>query len=277
MLEKLYTSEASPKTPQLDYAAVPLDPWRATEIGGSRNYEQASCGRIDSKVTEAMDIAVSKGWVKAPELEKTLRKFLTESLYDSLTRRIDLNAMASSNDSIGDSDPRMIRAKAGLAAPAELMTLLIDYPNLHSIEIAMLSHPLNARATEAMDTDVKGVFANLENSTALPLMPRYKMKRIESTIPAGIVLRKQALHNIETAAGTIQIVQRKSFLVRGDKDAGFDVIDRMIEHKERFGELSQKIEGYLPYFNLDPNEYPMLKWLQPTATSYYAKYLDKKE
>lgn len=98
--------------------------------------------------------------------------------------------------------------------------------------------------------------------------PRYKRKAVRADIPAAVMLRKQAISEHDTAQGRIQIVSRQAFLARGDAEAQIiPFLDRKIRNPERIRELGHKIETYLPGIHED------LRWLQPIATSYYAKYL----
>lgn len=260
---------------RLDYGAVPLDPWSVDE-DSAESYWQASQARIETRLTLAMrDAATRRGWVESPELAARLYEFVGASLYDSQKRRIDLNPMRL--DGIVDlSDPRAMNAKAGTATPGELLALLIDYPKLESLELAKLSHPLDTAATEVMDADVNNTLITYENGVLVRDAPYYKdMKRYDATIPAGIVLRKQRLMLLPTDNGMLQVVQRRGFLVRGDDQAKQGILDeyldRKIKNPDRFDELTHKIEAYLSHLHLHPD----LVWLQPIATSYYAKYLDK--
>lgn len=265
MIERLRPHELPAQPLRLDYGAVPLEPWTAVTPGDSENYLGASLERIDTKLNQAMTGAVMRGWVESPELANNLQKFLAVSLYDSQRRRIELNEKTDLKEVLHGDDPRMRRAKNGTATPVDLLELLVEYPALGSVELAKLSHPLDAVATVPMDTDVVDTLAS-KGGEMLETVPRYKMKRRDSSIPAGIVLRKQAVANLSTGQGLIQVIQRKSFLVRADNEVGTtDFLDRKIKNPDRFGELAQKIDGYWTHADL--------KWLQPTATSYYAKYV----
>jgi hypothetical protein len=272
VIEKAYNKER-PKPHRLEYGAVPLDPWNATDPGDSLQYSRASLNRIDVKLAAAMNLAHRRGWVKSPELAESLQRFIGGSLYDSQIRRIELNPTIPIEDMTDRYDTKVESAKNGTATPSDLLELLVDYPDLGSLELAKLSHPLDFNATQAMDTDVNEALKAYAKGRFLGLPSRYKKKSYDPTIPAGTVLRKQDLFTLDTIHGTIQIVQRKSFVVRGDEEACADndpFLYRKLKQPERSDELFQKIEAYLPDINL----YPELRWLQPIATSYYAKYVD---
>jgi hypothetical protein len=236
----------------------------ATEPDGSTHYSLASLQRIDDKVSRALSEAREKEWVKSSELAIELHQFIAVSLYNSQWRRINFNPTLPLGV-IDDDDLRAVRAKDGTATPADLLELLIAYPELGSLELAKLSHPLDARATEAMDTDIR---TTLENARKITAEPEYEMKRTDTMIPAGIVLRKQHVFDLETQDGVIGVTKLTSLLVRGDSEANESgYIDRKIKNPARFEELSAEIDE-----NLYKSD---LKWLQPIATSYYAKYPGK--
>lgn len=282
MTETIRYYETLVDAPRLDYGAVPLDPWKAADLHDGVPYATASYRHISEKLSRAMLEASERHWVESPELMANLYEFLEISLYDSQQKRIERNPTGI-DGVVADSDERIVRAKNGTATPSELLEILVDYPQLGSVELAKLSHPLDFAATEAMDKDVYGILATKTNGEMLQETPRYKVKRRmgkldadDDDFVAAIILRKQALMNFETSHGTIQIVQRRSFLVRGDKEARM-INDRdlavMIEDDGNFEELTEKVESYL---GLEPDLLQDLgvKWLQPTATSYYAKYVN---
>jgi hypothetical protein len=271
---------------RLPYGAVPFAPWTAVERSGawplrgkSETYLSASTRRIHNRVSDAMTDATNDfQWVDSPELAEVLRDMIEVSLFDSQCRRIERNPDISGLIAMDQDDKRIEKAKNGTASPAELLTLLLDYPELHSLEIAKLSHPLDASATETMDGEVLYTLAYL-GFDVIPEAGRYKMKTNRSEIPAATVLRKQTMASLETPHGVVEIVQRKAFLVRGDAEARAEVDhypNRMVKNENRHTELFEAMEA----LTIQPGGEPTpsdrkRKWLQPLATSYYAKYVER--
>jgi hypothetical protein len=267
---------ASPSE-RLEYGAVPLDPDHVCDVDG-RPYGITSLERITEKLEIAMAKAKANGWVESDDLMREYHAMLEVSLYDSQVRRMLENGLSSKVDL---NDPEVTRALNGFAGPGELLGLLDKYPGLESIELAKLSHPLDAVATAEMDIAVADAIDTAGGELAFEV-PRYKLKTVRSDLPAVTILRKQIVGS--TAQG-IQIVSKKAFLVRGDHEVRRSTDGRYIDRKvrnsfgydeeghvkegTRFGELTQELESEL----LRLHEYPYLNWLQPIATSYYAKYL----
>jgi len=263
------TTELELKPHRLEYGAVSLDPWRAIDHETGDNYVDASTRRISVELQKALISAVEAGWVQSPELAKKLYDFMEISLYDAQMRRIVFNDARS--DALDDmrSDQRVLRAIEGLATPSDLLEILVDYPDLGSIEMAKLTHPLDFDATRAMDADVCETAISRFGAID-PEEPRYKMKRVDAEIPAGIILRKQVIAGGDTPNGLIQVVQRRSFLVRGDDGVSLDpYLARKVKNPDRLPELIDKIDGHLLVAGGDVDS----AWLQPLATSYYAKYV----
>lgn len=269
MNERKCIAELEIKPRRLEYGAVPLDPWRAIDYETGDSYVDASTRHISVELQEAVVAAIEAGWVQSPELAKKLYDFMEISLYDAQMRRIVFNDARS--DVIDDmrGDQRVLRAVEGLATPGDLLEILVDYPELGSIEMAKLTHPLDFDATRVMDTDVCETVASRFGAINAD-DPRYKMKRVDSDIPAGIILRKQVIAAGDTPNELIQVVQRRYFLIRGDVDVSLDpYLARKIKNPDRLSELIEKVDGHLPLVDVDADS----AWLQPLATSYYAKYV----
>lgn len=279
MYEKLTHTIARSERPE--HGAIPFDPWSAVEInaenGKTEPYVNVSLDRIRRNVTAAMDEAILEhGWTHSPELAERLHSMIELSLYDSLCYRIQLNPGAQIHDKVDSRDPRFEEALDGTASPLSLLSLLIDYPELESLEIAKLFHPLDSEATTQMDIDVLRAMTEVGFSPSLD-DARYKTKSYQPDIPAMTTLRKRTVAELYTANGVFQIVQRKAFLVRGDEEACTEndpYLGRKVRNSERHGEVYDKIEGLvsLPYDT--PAEDAARKWLQPLATSYYVKYVE---
>lgn len=263
-------SNPSIESASLPYAAVPLHIDQQSQI----EYNAVSLERIRRKLGQATRLAVRDRWVEPGELAGRLGAIVDKSLTESHEQRVFWNRrygrQAGALAELRFRDERAARALEGVATPGDLLSLLRDYRELGSLELAKLSHPFDYRAPEAMDEDVEKAIFNLGGAVWWA-EAKYKPKTYEPDIPAMTILRKQAVGSLEAETGMIQIIRRQSFLVRGDAEAR-DVdpfLDRKINNPSRLKELTQKIEGYLPHIDLHPH----LKWLQPIASSYYAKYV----
>lgn len=267
-----------------DYGAVPLEPWTAVEERRSglrkkrETYFAASVLRINSRIDAAMSAAAQEhDWVESSELSQDLRSLIETSLYDSHRRRMEFNPGVLDGGIVDMDDPRIESAKNGTATPFNLLGLLTDYPKLGSLELAKLSHPLDSAATEEMDAEVRYALA-CKGFEFIDTPARYKTKTIRPHIPAVTILRKQTVAELDLPDGLLQVVQRKAFLVRGDVEARKDNdvhLDRLVRNTDRHDELYEKIEGWYPYAQELSQEWDRSrKWLQPLATSYYAKYAE---
>lgn len=268
---------------RLTYGAVPLEPWTAAEETGGwlrkrrETYLAASVLRIHDASQAALMGALEEGWVESPSIAKDLHSIIETSLYDSQSRRMDLNPGKLEHGMVDEDDPRYERAKNGTATPGELLSLLIDYPKLNSLEIAKLTHPLDTGATAEMDSEVMYTLAYM-GFEFVDEPGRYKTKTKRPDVPAITVLRKQTIGELEAETGAVQVVRRQAFLVRGDAEAVRENdmhLDRMVAGEGRHHEIYDKIEAGMPYVGLVPEvALRERKWLQPLATSYYAKLVD---
>lgn len=269
---------------RLTYGAVPLEPWTAAEETGRwlrkrrETYLAASVLRIHDASQVALMGALEEGWVESPAIAKELHGIIETSLYDSQSRRMDLNPGKLGHGMVDEDDPRYERAKNGTATPGELLSLLVDYPKLNSLEIAKLTHPLDMGATDEMDSEVMYTLAYM-GFEFIDEPGRYKTKTKRPDVPAITVLRKRTIAELEAEAGVIQVVRRQAFLVRGDAEAVRENdmhLDRMVASEGRHHEIYDKIEAGMPYVGFVPQEaLKARKWLQPLATSYYAKLVDE--
>lgn len=267
--ERTQSHEAETSPPPLEYCAVPLD--LALDDSFYVDYMRTSLEDIGQKVDAAMELAYEKGWVVSEDIGRTLREVLLQSLLDSQAIRIDRNRKSHVSKLLGPDDGRARKAVFGTATPLELLSLLEDHPELDSVELAKLFHPLDASASNVMGADVTATIVGIGEAVEHGL-PRYKLKSVIPELPVATVLRKQVVSDYTIAARRIQVVRREAFLVRGDDEIhDFDpLISRKIRNDQRFPELAQKIEGYYPELQALPD----LRWLQPIASSYYAKYVE---
>jgi hypothetical protein len=266
-LEFLSGGLESVETPLTDYAAVPLD--LSVDDEHYCPYTRDSLDRINRRVNDAFDNAARNGWVSSleSELAKQLKLLVQESLVTSHRERIERNRTNDAARFIDMNDPAVERAMKGVATPLELLYVLEEYPKIETVELAKLSHPLDASATRTMNEAMRTALITLGEDVDLG-EPRYKRKSSREDIPAVVVLRKQPISEYDTKHGRIQVVQRAAYLTRGDEEAAVSpFLDRKIRNPERIKELGQKVEAYLPHIHEN------FKWLQPIATSYYAKYL----
>ena len=259
----------NPRPARLPYGAVPLAPWRALDHEDpDRLYSVASVDRIEDRLVRTMH---DQGWFENVENAPALFEVMRTAVVDSQMRRLDRNnPVLSREEMLAKSDERMGRALDGTASPGELLELLQVYPELGSLELAKLSHPFDFEASREMDGVMTELILNSEDVTLLDQAPRYKMKRAAAEIPAAIVLRKDALANIRTAKGAIQIIERRGLLVyKGEGMETETHFDRLVKNPERFPVLVGKINAYLG----DSTQRTPYGWVQPQATSYYAKYV----
>lgn len=260
--------EIESRPAQLEYAAVPLDPWNVCYPGEApKNYVEGSLDHIDDKVQEAVAEAVTQGRISR-DFAAEVKEFMKQSLYESQMYRIDLNTKDWSREILDETDERVQRAFAGTATPDELLSILADCPELGSIELAKLSHPLKPEDSLPMSADVEALLLT-RGAAILDEPAYYKGKLKDPEIPARVLLRKQPIADYMTEHGVIRVMRRESLVVHGKDETNEDVyFNRMIKNPERLGELIEKVDGAYDYLGVIP-----IKWLHPLATTYYAKYL----
>lgn len=254
-----------------EFGAVPLDPWRAIhapDVSDWHNlYPNGSNTRIERRLTTAM---VDDEWFKNEPRAHQLYEFMKVSLRDSQNRRIEMNGRVNVRDMAEITDDRMMRALEGTATPADLFTLLADMPELGSLELAKLSHPFDFEAPKTMDEELDELMLTVDGRL-LGTGPRYKMKRVDGTIPAAMLLRKQDLMDYQMDEyHALRIVQRRGLMVfqgAGKEDELY--FDRLVKNPKNHHALFAMVEGYIG------NDASRQKygWVQPQATSYYAKYV----
>lgn len=259
-----HSIEEHPRT-RLPYGAVPLRPWQAVYPGSDENYFNASRQHIEAVAQHAMSTET------LPEMNKQeIGELLMMSLLATHANRMDYNHDSFyALNSIDDPSQELQHAYDGLATPDELMDVLQEYPGIKALELAKLSHPLDFTAVHEMD---QALCIMLYAYDAQPVMTpiRYKRKRVQADIPAAIVTRKTELGDIATGHGTIRVTRRQSLLVRGDTHPEDVTYERKVRNEERFDELVTCLERHFAPDSFDPGD----QFVQPAATSYYAKYLD---
>lgn len=255
-----------------DFGAVPLAPWQAIHAAGvpawQNLYVAGSAKRIERRLTHAM---IDGEWFKNVPQAHELFELMRTSLIDSQNRRIDMNGRAKIQDLVPESDERLQRALDGTASPAELFTLLADTPEIGSLELAKLSHPFDFAASDTMSGELDELML-ASGGELLDTEPRYKLKRVDESIPAGILLRKQDLMDFAVETGVVRIVQRQGFLVyQGEGKEDEPHFDRLLKNEKNHRALFAMTESYIA----DPPKNHRYGWVQPQATSYYAKFLPK--
>lgn len=251
---------------RLEYGAVPLRPWQAKYPGTDQSYFEASRQHLETK---AQDAVANNHFLHDSE-RAVLGKFLTESLLSTHTSRIDYNH--DSFNALAELEApcaALQYAYEGLATPSELLEILAAHPEIKALELAKLSHPLDFTASRPMDDAIVEMLHD-KNAEMLTSETRYKRKRLQPEIPALIVVRKTELGDIRAKNGLIRITQRQSLLVRGDTDPADISAARVVKNDQRFEELSRKIETYFQPENFNSAD----QFVQPAATSYYAKFLE---
>ena len=252
---------------RLPYGAVPLRPWQAIYPGSDKNenYFNTSRKHIEAKAHQAI-----LGSEVPDNTKSLLGNFLLESLLATHTNRMDYNHDSFEVlNTLKEPCEILQYAYDGLATPEELTNILLTHPEIGALELAKLSHPLDFGESKAMDDSIVELLI-AKNARPIATDTRHKRKRLQPEIPALIVARKTELGDIPCADGVIRITQRQSLLIRGDVEPDNIALERMVRNEHRFDELTAKIEEHFLPENFDPEN----QFVQPAATSYYAKYLD---
>lgn len=271
MKEQIVTHTLS-REGRLPYGAVPLDPWRATHVADVRDwhnlYVNGSHTRIERRLSRAM---IDGEWFKHDPRAHQLYEFMRVSLMDSQNRRIEMNGRPGQLDGLSRDDERVGRALDGTATPAELFTLLADNPELGSLELAKLSHPFDFDASNEMDREMDGLLLDLDGEL-LDEEPRYKFKRFDPTIPAAVLLRKQDLMDFRLDDDRVmRVVQRRGLMVFDGDGIDDPYFDRLLKNPKNHRALFAMAENVAT----DPDQREQFGWVQPQATSYYAKVIHK--
>lgn len=250
------------------YGAVPLDPWRATYVDDVNHwnnlYVTGSNTRIERRLTRSM---VDGEWFKHVPQAHDLYDFMNISLRDSQNRRIEMNGRTQLTPELAKRDDRVAHALEGTAMPDELFTLLVDLPELQSLELAKLSHPFDFQAPHQMDRELDELMLDV-GGELLDSEPRYKIKRTDLDIPAAMILRKQDLMDFPVDDQIVRITQRQGFMVyQGNGMRDEPHFDRLLKNPKNHPALFAWVEHYIS----DPNAIQPFGWVQPQASSYYAK------
>lgn len=251
------------------------------------NYYHASLRHIRERLDGNIHIPIENGTITSPESLDAIHRFCELSLTDAHNRRITHHHVNGVDKALDGPTEIVKAAEDGTATPAEMLSLLILNPHLDAIEMAKLTHPFDGKGDRAMMDAVNNAIEAVGGVEIHDVAPRYKTKRADSDIPALVVLKKRPLAAIEVSDGFIEIIERKSFLVRGD--AG--VVDETSE--QTVGRLAKKVALHRATLTkdkkrpeqigaetklfalineahvVDDNPQP---WLDVLTTSVYARY-----
>lgn len=271
---------------RLEYGAVPLQPWSAPhpDMPGE-NYYQASLRHIRERLDANFHIPIDNGTIHSQATLETLHEFCELSLTDAHVRRITHHHENYVEKALFGNDEIIEAAHNGTATPDEMLRLLMNNLHIGAAEIAKLTHPFDGYGDKNMMEAVHTAIETVGGVTLENVPPRFKTKRTDTRLPALVVLRKQPIACLETETGVIEIISRKSLLVRGDNDA-VDItshprIDRLVkqiaesrrtrtedtqETRESEAVLHELIkESYDTPYHREP-------WLDVLTTSVYAVY-----
>jgi hypothetical protein len=202
------------------------------------NYYQASLRHIRERLDANIHIPIENGSITSPESLEAIHSFCELSLTDAHNRRITHHHANGVDKALEGPHEIVKAAEDGTASPAEMLTLLILNPHFEAIEMAKLTHPFDGNGDSAMMCAVESAIDALGGIHVEDIEPRYKTKRADSDIPALVVLKKRPMAVVETKDGIIEIIERKTFLVRGD--AG--VIDETTE--DTVGRFARKVAAH---------------------------------
>ena len=180
------------------------------------NYYQASLRHIRQRLDANIHIPIENGTITSPESLDAIHRFCELSLTDAHNRRITHHHVNGVDKTLDGPHEMVKAAEDGTATPAEMLGLLILNPHLRAIEMAKLTHPFDGSGDKAMMSAVDTAIGSLGGIELDDITPRYKTKRADSDIPALIVLKKRPMAVVETPGGLIEVIERKTFLVRGD-------------------------------------------------------------
>ena len=202
---------------RLEYGAVPLQPWTAPHPDMSgENYYQASLRHIRERLDANIHIPIENGTITSPESLSAIHSFCELSLTDAHNRRITHHHVNGIDKTLDGPREIVKAAEDGTATPTEMLTILMSNPHLKAIEMAKLTHPFDGDGDMTMMEAVRTAIKTCDGIELDKLTPRYKTKRASSDIPALVVLKKRPMAVIETPNGLIELIERKTFLVRGD-------------------------------------------------------------
>lgn len=279
-----------PGRKRLEFGAVPLKPWTAVYPGASgESYAQASLRHIHERLDANIHIPIENGSIGSEEELRAIYKFCDLSLADAHMRRInhhfvngveqpvdDENGTLQSKEKLIDGDPEVVEAVlGGTATPIEMLQTLVINPHLEAIELAKLSHPFDSQADQAMLEAVDEALMSLPRATLPMEFLRYKVKRVDRSVPALTVLQKRLLTTLDTGTELIDIIVRKSFMVRGNPRAlsheNQPPIDRLV-HKIDRDKSRESLFKLVDQAAVTSDTLDQTPWLDILTTSVYASY-----
>ncbi len=267
---------------------MPLRPWTAPhpDMAGE-NYYQASLRHIRERLDANIHVPIENGTITSHETLGAIHRFCELSLTDAHNRRITHHHVNGVDKTLDGPTEIVKAAEDGTATPAEMLSLLTLNPHLDAIEMAKLTHPFDGEGDRAMMSAVDSAIESLGGIEIDDVTPRYKTKRADSEIPALIVLKKRPMAVIETPHGPIEVIERKTFLVRGDAAVIDETtessvgrwVKRIAQHRATLTRDEKEPEGISAEAKLaalidevhsvDDNPQP---WIDVLTTSVYARY-----
>lgn len=266
---RLHNNTETAERRRLEYSAVPLAPWNAAESNHVDNlYSIASMARIERKLVRTM---VDQEWFKNEPLAHEVYELMKISLIDSQFQRLSRNSRLSREEMVAMHDERADHAMAGVATPEEIFTFIADRPDvLETGELGKISHPCDYTAAQDLKTEIDTLRESL-GVEPLSGDPRYKVKRVAK--PMAAILRKQDLFDFPVEDGLIRVVQREGFIVFPGEGMRENPYFERLLNPDNLPKLATAVEDYL---DSDPR-YIKYGWVQPQATSVYAKFISNSE
>lgn len=269
---------------RLPFGAVSFDPYHAIHPESSRRrnkqetYAPKSLKNVDRIVKGNYLRAIKEGTLQAADTETLEKLFhmVHASVMLAQTERMEHHHRHSVESLPIVRTVEVIAAEMGLATPTELLTILMDNPNLESIELAKQTHPFVSNDTRGMKRAVGEALSPYRNNlVANNWQVRTKVKGINEDLPAAIVVTKRPIATIDLGNGEfIEVIERLGNLARGDemvKNMTHPPIDRLIRNRDhrrgdkkaRHPELANLVTDAVRNWQSPP-------WLVDMTTSIYA-------
>lgn len=261
---------------RLEFGAVPLSPWSAAYPGlPGESYSQASLRHIHERLDANIHIPIENGTIGSNEELQAIHSFCDISLADAHMRRITHHFENSSGKEIQGYPEVVKAAQEGTATPADMLEVLVINPHMGAIELAKLSHPFDSFGDKAMMESVYEALEELGGAVSPGEGVRHKVKRLDMELPALTVLEKQHLATIANGRYAIDVIMRKSLLVRGNAGAmaqdGLPRIDRLIKNITK-PEAKEQLFGHISNASHTSESLDATSWLDILTTSVYAHY-----
>lgn len=130
-------------------------------------YMNESTEAIAAMADERIEKAKQEGWVASEEAALLLQGLLHVSCVDVQSVGISRNRIRQLKDLMPANDPRLEEALRGRATPLALLSLIESYPEIGSIELARVSHMLDATGANEMTEAVENAITTLGETIEL--------------------------------------------------------------------------------------------------------------